>query len=398
MGFKAKIIEIYKKLTTYDKKLGVIVNGVDNQYPERVDRFINNSVTAKTCAKIMKSYLRGRGWGDVNDKVLVNSNTTLQKFTEQVCNSASKQRGFYIHVSYNANFIPSAYDVLPYSYCRLGKKDDNKYNGKIGVSDKWGEDNVKDTDVSFYDVFNPDKKVVESQINQAKGNNFVEQVENYKGQILYVNFDDEYIYALSQADPVLKDCDSEAQASVYKNRFLRKGYMGQKMIVTKPLVGGLEDYDNDAAKLKQAESERDAFQDSIKDCIGADNNGGVLTLEMQFEDDNIDEMIKVIDIDSNITDDAFKHTEESVFNNILMSFNSLPSGLVRPVNTLFGQSSAAIEQMQRVYQENTSPERDTIEQTIQYLMSIFTNPLKGIEIIPLIEEETNTEEDGTADK
>ncbi len=398
MGYKATIIEIYKKLTTYDKKLGVIVNGVDNQYPERVDRFINNSVTAKTCAKIMKSYLRGKGWGEVNDKKLVNENTTLQKFTEQVCNSASKQRGFYVHVSYNANFVPSAYNVLPYTSCRLGKKDDDKYNGKIGVSDKWGDDNVKNTDVSFYDVFNPDKAIVSAQINKVKGDTFTEKVEGYKGQILYVNFDDEYIYALSQADAVLKDCDSEAQASVYKNRFLRKGYMGQKMIVTKPLVGSLEDYDNNHALHSQAENERDAFQGSIKDCIGADNNGGVLTLEMQFEDDNIDEMIKVIDIDSNITDDAFKHTEESVFNNILMSFNSLPSGLVRPVNTLFGQSSAAIEQMQRVYQENTSPERDTIEQTIQYLMSIFTNPLKGIEIIPLIEEETNTEEDGTADK
>ena len=80
MGLKTTLIEIYKKLTTYDKRIGIITNGVDNLYPERVDRFINNSVTAKTCAKIMATYIAGKGFGEVNDNIIVNSKekTTLQ--------------------------------------------------------------------------------------------------------------------------------------------------------------------------------------------------------------------------------------------------------------------------------------------------------------------------------
>lgn len=389
----ANVIDIAKKLVTYDKSLGIITNGVDNLYPERVDRFINNSVTAKTCARIMTSYLQGKGWGEVNDKLLVNEKLkiTLQKLTNQIANSTSKQRGVFIHVGYNGNFAIDSYTVLPYKNCRLGKKDDDKYNGKIGVSDRWEENNIKKDDITFFDVFNNDPIVVAAQVNAQKGDSLNDKIKHYKGQILYVNLDEEYVYALSSIDSVMKDCDSEAQASTYKNRFLRKGYMGQKMLVTKPMVGAIEDYSS-PEEYHQALGSRDAFKESVENCIGADNNGGILVLERSYEDDSLDDLIKVIDVDSGIKDDTFKYTEESVFNNILMAFNSIPSGLVRPVNSLFGQSSAAIEQMQLVYQNNLSSEINEIEQLVQYLMSIYKNPVVGLELLPLIEK-PKTEED-----
>lgn len=403
-GLKTTIIDIYKKLTTYDKSIGIITNGVDNLYPERVDRFINNSVTAKTCAKIMATYLTGNGFGEDNDKKIVNSveKTTLQKFTSQIARNISKQRGVFIHVKYNLNFKPDSYKVLPYNSCRLGKKDDNKYNGKIGVSDDWENANLRDTNVIFIDVFNNDEKVVENQINSQTGDNLKEKLEQYKGQILYFNLDDEYIYALSQVDSVLKDCDSEAQASLYKNRSLRKGYMGQKAIVTKPLADSIDDYDSKES-YHIALSERDNFIKTFKDSMGAENQGGINLFEMQYENDSLDDLIKIIDIDSGITDDTFKHTEESVFNNILMAFNSIPSGLVRPVNTLFGTSGDAINQMKVVYQDNTTTERNEMVQLIQFLMSIFKEPLTGLELELLVddtkqvEEEPKKEEDDTTD-
>lgn len=386
MGVKTTIVEIYKKLTTYDKKIGIITNGIDNLYPERVDRFINNSVTAKTCARIMATYLSGNGWGVDNDKIIVNSKekTTLQKFTSKISTSLSKQRGAFIQVTYNLNYEPDSYSVLPYNNCRLGKKDDDKYNGKIGVSDKWDDSKIKESDVIFVNVFNNDKSIIKYQIESQKGDTDVEKIANYKGQILYFNLDDEYIYSLSQVDAVLKDCDSEAQASVYKNRSLRKGYMGQKAIITKPLADSLSEYDS-AEDYHLALSERDNFIKTFKDSMGAENQGGINLFEMEHEGDSLDDLIKIIDIDSGITDDTFKHTEESVFNNILMAFNSLPSGLVRPVNGLFGQTGDAINQMKLVYQDNTRTERKEIEQIIQFLMSIFTNPVTGLELQLLVE-------------
>ena len=101
---KSALLDVYKKLTEYDKSLGIIENGVDNIYPERTDRYINNSVTAKTCAKIMATYLSGQGFGEA-DNIIVDKNnkTSLQKFTADIAKSFSKQRGVFIHVDYNAN-------------------------------------------------------------------------------------------------------------------------------------------------------------------------------------------------------------------------------------------------------------------------------------------------------
>jgi hypothetical protein len=387
-GFKSTIIEVYKKVVKYDKQLNVIKNGEDNLYPERADRFINNSVTAKTCAKIMATYLAGKGWGD-SDEIITNKakGTKLKKFTENIAISFAKQRGVFIHVNYNANFKPSSFEVLPYTSCRLGKKDDNKYNGKIAVSYKWDE-NPKEEDIIYFDVFNPNKKIVESQIENSKGKTFVEKLKNYKGQILYVNIDDEYVYALSQIDPVMNDCDSEAQASVYKNKSLRKGFFGKTLIITKPLLGSLEDYP-DEKEWALASSERENFKETIQQFIGAENVGDALHLELQYEDEaGIDKAIFFKDISSNIDDKIFSYTEESVFKNILMAFNSIPPALVRPENSVFSASGESIKAMQIVYQDNTEAERTSLIETVKMLMNLYLEEETELNLIPLIENDT----------
>tara|TARA_R110002049_G_scaffold309180_1_gene518125 strand:- start:14555 stop:15745 length:1191 start_codon:yes stop_codon:yes gene_type:complete len=385
-SLKAVLINIYKKLTTYDKSLGIIANGVDNVYPERADRFINNSVTAKTCSKIMASYLAGKGFGSNNEIVVdEKNNTTLQKFTSDIAKSFSKQRGVFIHVDYNANLKPSSYRVLPYSHCRLGKKDDEQYNGKIAVSDNWDNAKLKKEEITFIDVFNPKEKVLKAQVEKCKGDNFVEKVQRFKGQVLYVNLDDEYVYALSQIDAVMNDCDSEAQASVYKNRSLRKGFFGKQLVITKPLAGSLEDY-NDEKEWQLAQSERENFKNTLKDFMGAENVGDVLNIELEFDDsEKLDDVILFKDISSNINDKVFEYTEKSVFNNILMAYNSIPPALVRPENSVFSASGESIRAMQEVYQDNTSEERKELEQLVVYLMSKFYEPVNDLKLIPLIE-------------
>jgi len=386
-GFKSNIIEVYKKVVKFDKKLGIIKNGDDNLYPERADRFINNSVTAKTCSKIMATYLAGKGWGEA-DNIITNKakGTRLKKFTENIAISFAKQRGVFIHVNYNANFKPSSYEVLPYSNCRLGKKDDNKYNGKIGVSYKW-EENPKEEDVTFFDVFNSNEKIIQSQIESSKGGTFLEKLKNYKGQILYVNIDDEYIYALSQIDAVMNDCDSEAQASVYKNKSLRKGFFGKTLIITKPLLGSIEDY-TDEKEWAMASSERENFKETIQQFIGAENVGDALHLELQYEDEaGIDKAIFFKDISSNINDKLFSYTEESVFRNILMAFNSIPPAIVRPENSVFSASGESIKSMQLVYQDNTESERTSLVETVKMLMELYYAPVNNLQLIPLIKED-----------
>jgi len=389
---KTTLLNIFKRITKYDKGIGIITNGEDNLYSERAERIILNSVTAKTSANIMASYISGKGLGETNNVVKVNKKgLTALKFSQIIAKNFSKQRGVWIHVNYNANFEPSQYTVLPYTHCRLGKKDDNDYNGKILVSKEW-ETTKKlsefKKDLIVIDVYNRDKKVIAKQIEKAGS------IENYKGQILYYNLDEEYDYALSQIDSVMNDCDSEAQSSVYKNRSLRRGFFGKTLIITKPLAGALNDYETPEL-YAEALSERKAFKSTIDDFIGAENNGGALHVELEHDGDKFEDGIKIENISSDINDKLFEYTESSTFKNILMAFNNIPTGLVRSDNALFSSSGEALQIMKETYQENTMLERDSLEQLLNELLIGF-NGITDVTIEPLIEikeEEKNTQTD-----
>ncbi|PZR24448.1 MAG: hypothetical protein DI539_00285 [Flavobacterium psychrophilum] len=374
---KTLLIDVWKRLTPWSKSADVYANDTDNAYPERMDRLINNSVTAKSAAAIMVQYLIGKGYGYENDSLIINKDKNLKliDFADDVADDLVKQRGVFIHVNWNALYQVSDFSVIPYEWCRIGKTDSNDYSGKIAICKEWLK--PKKTDIQLIDVFNPRKKVIDAQVEKAGG------WEQYKGQVLFVNMDTKLLYPLSRIDSVAEDCDSEAQASVYKNRLLRKGFFGNTLVVTRPLVGeGLTD-----KALLDAESEREQFQKAIKESLGAENTGGVLCLEMDFAGEKLEDAILIKQIESKIDDKLFDYTETSVRENILVAFNNLPSGLVKTnESSLFGNSGEAIREMKRTYWENTTKERNLLTSVINQLLSrsqdfssLSVEPIKLIE-------------------
>lgn len=355
------LIDVWKRLTPWSKSADVYANDTDNAYPERMDRLINNSVTAKSAAAIMVQYLIGKGYGEQNDTIIVNKskNTKLIDFACDVAEALVKQRGVYIHINWNALYQIADFSIIPYEWCRLGKADSNDYHGKIAICKEWLK--PKKNDIQLIDVYNPDKRVIDAQVEKAGG------WDKYKGQVLYISMDTGLIYPLSRIDSVANDCDSEAQASVYKNRLLRKGFFGNTLVVTRPLIGdGLEP---GSKALIDAESEREKFQQAIKDSLGAESTGGVLCLEMDFAGEKLDDAILIKQIESKIDDKLFNYTETSVRENILVAFNNLPAGLIKTNETsLFGNSGEAIREMKRTYWENTTKERNLLTSIINQLL------------------------------
>lgn len=358
---KTLLIDVWKRLTPWNKSADVYANDTDNAYPERMDRLINNSVTAKSAATIMVQYLIGKGYGTDVDTLIINKeqNLKLIDFADDVADDLVKQRGVFIHVNWNALYQISDFSVIPFEWCRIGKTDSNDYTGKIAVCKEWLK--PKKADIQLIDVFNPRKKVIDAQVEKAGG------WEHYKGQILFVNMDTKLLYPLSRIDAVAEDCDSEAQASIYKNRLLRKGFFGNTLVVTRPLVGdGLEP---GSTALLDAESERERFQQAIKDSLGAQNTGGVLCLEMDFAGEKLEDAILIKQIESKIDDKLFNYTETSVRENILVAFNNLPAGLIKTNEaSLFGNSGEAIREMKRTYWENTTKERCLLTTVINGLL------------------------------
>lgn len=388
-----KLYELAKRLIKFDKQLGVYHNGIDNNYPERVERIINGSATAKPSAKLFRKYITGKGFGDVLNAIIVNknSNLSLRKFLAKLANSYAYHNGAFILVNYNLNFKIIDVDVLPFGHCRIGKKDDKNYNGKIIIYDNWDESNGKVDKNKFIviDVYNPKDDIIKSQIEKAG------DINKYKGQVFFYN-PDGTIYPLAHIDNVLEDADSEKMSSIFKNTSLRKGFFGKKIVVTPPMIGEdlrIEDkfLSDEQLSLKRAiTTERDNFRKSMQSFIGADNADGMLHLEMEFEGDDIDKTMKFIDVNTNINDKLFEYTEKSTANNIRKAFGNIPSILIENnESSVFGQSGEMLVQAKLFYQDQTEEDRDDLEtEVLNPLFSNFedfTMPAGGLRIIPIIE-------------
>lgn len=361
------ITDIFKRPTPIDKKTEVYKNGDDNAYPERMDRLINNSVTAKTATNLMIQSLLQKGFGS-KDSVIVNKNKqlTFYNFADDCANSKVRQRGFFVWIGWNANYRIDSVEVLPFHHCRLIKNDSEGYSAKIHYSKMW--DKEKQTDLIVFDVYNPDSKVIQSQVDKATS------WEKYKGQVLFINDDSDYIYPLSRIDAVQTDCDTENQIGVYKNVLTRKGFFGKTAVITRPLVDSdlprtivVDGVEVRNPEYYEQESDRDNFKKTIQDFVGAENAGGALHIELDFEHEDLDKAILFKNIESTINPDLFDSIEGSLRKNILIAFNNIPNGLVEQSEGIFSNSGEAIKEMKKQYDDNCAKERNQLLSVLNML-------------------------------
>jgi hypothetical protein len=373
---KTSILSIAKRLIPWNKSIEIYSNGEDNAYPERCERFVNNSVTAKMASNIMVQYLLGKGFGE-GDNIVVGG-LRLIDIADDLAKDIVDNRGYFIHINYDANFEISNFKVLPFGTCRVGKKDSEDYNGKILVYKNWSE-KVDKSKVQVFNVFNPNKEIVKYQIgikDKDTDAEIIAKTKKFKGQILYYNFDNKYYYPLARIDAVQFEADNEFQASLYKNELLRRGFFGKTLVVTRPLINLQnqinENSNSEEVKLfRQLESEREDFKKGLQDFIGAGNIGGVMHLEMDFAGEKLEDAILFKNIESNIDDKLFEYTENSAMQKILMAYNNLPISLVKsPDSAMLGNSGSALKVAKESYWENTNKERNILETQINDLLKI----------------------------
>ena len=365
MGVKASLIEIDEKKIEFDKSLGIYRNGEDNAYSERMERYKNNSVTASMASKIMRQYIVGKGFGEADNLQIGNSK--LSEVALDIATDIVDNCGVFIHVNYDGNFDVSDFSVIPFNQCRIGKKDSKEYNGKILVYNDW-TGKIDKNKIRTIDVFNPDKKIIENQVNKAGGLN------KYQGQVLFVNMDRQFYYPFARINGVYLECDNEYLASVYKNTLLRDGFFGKQIAVTRPLIDDsfIEEAKTGSAEaihaLREAESERKQFKDTIQKFTGVHNNGGILHLEVDYKGDALEDAILFKNIESKIDDKLFSFTENSSLIKILMAYNNLPVNLVKASEAVFSDSGKSLITSKETYWENTSVERSLFERIVNDLM------------------------------
>lgn len=362
------ISDVYKKIVSWDKKLEIYKNGDDNAYPERMERYRNNSITATMASNKMIQNLLGKGFGEADNLRI--GKVKLIDLADDVARDLVDNRGVFIQVNYDANFDISDFKVLPFGQCRVGEKDSKEYNGKILVYKDWSG-KVEKKNVQILNVYNPDKKVVAYQVEKAQG------IENYKGQIFYYNMDNQYYYPLARIDPVNHDCNSEYNASIYKDNILENGFIQSTFFITRPLIddGFIDPTDTQSllSRNKQ-ESERDAFRAAGKTMLGAKGTGGFMHMEVDFSGEDLSKAIEIKTVKSDVDPALFQFVEESATRKILMAYNNIPLGLVVSDNSMFGNSGDALQVMKETYWEDTWKERNLLETILNDLLKNMGNP------------------------
>jgi len=377
-----------------DKRNEILNNGIDNAYPTRIQRLINASVTAKSCAGVYSRFLTGAGFKDPTlNKIVIgrdqekNKDITAFELLKQISRELSYYNGVWIHRNINALYETVNLSIVSNKFTRFGKPDYVDYSGKIIVYDNWDKSKgakIQKKDFHKYYPFNSRKNVIESQIERSGG------IPGYPGQVYFHFLDDQFTYPLGMVDVVQNDADTEAQIQQFKNGELRRGFFAKYYLA----------HD----KFENTTEERKFFRD-LQTFQGADSGGSTLVMEstLKGEDGNLLLPFALHKIDQNINSNLFKEYERSVGNNIRKAFNNIPPVLIDVIEgKLGGTSGDTLREANDFYNEQTQGDRLTVKEIFTNLFSDWKDSnLRAkdwsIEELVLYQEEAKAEGDPKAD-
>ena len=365
------VIKLDKSIVKKDSGInGLMQFGIQNDYPQVIEKLINGSVTAKTSANIYSKFLTGLGFeNEAINNIVVGVDSrgkkiTLQTLLRQIAISISRFNGFYIHTNLTLGRKVKDVHLKSFKNMRFAKPDDSGYSAKLMYYDNWGKDSANgkyDKNlIKEYNVFNLNSDVFTAQIKEAGS------VEKYKGQVYFEFLDNEYFYPLSVYDDVYLDLDTEAQISLYKNRQIRNGFFNKIVFRVEKQAIELDENGN------EIQNENTELADSIRSFMGADGETALILEDELNEDGEIEENggFRIDQIESNIDDALFENWEKSLSNNIRKS-SRIPELLMDFQQVGMGNiSGASIKVASDLYNAITADDRAVIEKSIE---EIFIN-------------------------
>lgn len=344
---------------------GVMKFGTMNDYPQRMERIITGSITAKSVAGIYARFLTGAGFeNDELNKIVIgrdskNKKITLRSLLSQVALNIAYNNGAYVHLNYNYDMqVVSAKNVL-FKNCRFSKLDSRGYTSKIGYYENWQKESgtkFKKEDISWYNIFNLNPEVFAEQIRKVDG------IENYKGQIYFHYLDDQFLYPLSPFDAVYMDADTENEVGKFKNNEVRNGFSSKHLFQINEQLG-------ETAKSEMAEG--------LYGFMGSRGDKALVVETPTDESGNIIEnkSLKSTKIDTNIDTKTFENWEKDLTNKIRKAVN-VPLILIDYDEGNLGTTSGeAVIQATNFYNAVTEDARTSLEEMFEEIFSNFDNDI-----------------------
>lgn len=370
---KATVTDISRRIEVKPSKTDGIYNyDIDNAYPQRVEDIINSSGTGTLCTQMMSKFIFGKGFKDESlSKTVINpkKKLTLNKLLKQTTQRISKYNGFAIHVNYNALYQKTSYSAIPFKDLRFTTEDDKEHPNMLALYDDWGgykSSKVDKKKIEYFDLFNPDPKVIQEQVDKAGG------WHNYKGQIFYWSVDG-LEYPLCPADAVLEDLQTDSKAKTFKFRNISTNFLASHILET----GEFE-----------SDDEREDFLEMLTNFQGSDDALQILLLEKATKESSFNlQKVDIQDIER-----LYEFTEESVRNNIIRQY-LIPPILLLAIPGKLGSSSEIIEAT-AFYNSVTSEYRQSITEAFEILFanSVYNLDDKSFEIKELVPNTVETKD------
>lgn len=381
-SLRATNIELQSRdisISADDRK--IYLRDTDNLYPLRMEKVINNSPTGRRASNMMAKFIIGNG---VDSNEVVNKKgDTVNDLSDMAAGEIATNYGVFFHVDWIFDGEKLKRDnlrVLDAVYMAKSKEDDDNFPGKfykLPLQEKKTMFGKSDSAKSkWYYPYNEDEKVIKAQMrNDCKIKGIVDpdakqMLENYRGQIFYLNLTPKYHYALPPWDSVYDDMDTEYRISRYNNKQARTGWLGKTII---------KKFSDDEADEKDA----DAFNKVLKENLGAENSADVMVIDAPMgSGDDIDKVFKVDQVKAQFDDKLFDSTKKTLRENITGAFNNIPEALVfAGSGALFGTSADTYTEMKKFYWEQNEYERFKLEKALSKLLEMQINfsPIKGVE-------------------
>ncbi len=377
--FTAKFVEIYNRLIPQRKECDydIYLNDVDNLYPDRLEAIECNSVTAISCSNKLGNFIFGKGFeknyaSEINTR---NKKTiTLNRCLLDVVSSLKTHKAVYIHLNYDIEGKVNYFDVLEYKKCRKVKEDDYGNEGKIVYRD-WSKiersfsfiTERKNKKSKWFYPYNPGS-IRDQREKDSPKSDIPTQIRNYRGQVLYYSLDDknkEYAHGWLNAQG-MNDADSEFRMSLYHNNNVRLGFIDKTILISNGL-------DSEASK---------GLVEDVQNWLGTENAGGIYHYNSEYYVDNIDQLLKVINLQSSYDPKKFKELLTDIKDNIRSCYLQIPKILINDnEGGIFGSSGEAIKEAMKVYNKETAFIRFEVEDLFKKIFGIPFN------IIPIVKDE-----------
>ena len=330
----------------YNSGLGIIFNGENNMRPLEVEQLIDLSPTAIQCASTYAAFIGGSGFeedlSNFNLSPYFWEKETPEDLLKDICESLSRHQGCFVHVRYNANFQKESFKVIPYTLCRVGKKDSKGFSGKVVIAPKGWGNYVNKKDIDVFDTYNPNPKIINEQVEQAGG------WSKYRGQVFFFKLNKKYTYPKSLIEPAYLYARMERQMGLFYDSTIKRGFENITFIqVPEP----------------ESDEEKAELEKKVKKLQGGGNSSRYMIYTIKFNDDLDKKSPMQFDTLPNTTKaDKYAHFEKSSSNFIRKAFKNIPPQLVDYVQGKLGNTSGEdLVRSQSVYNSMVAGDRKKVE-------------------------------------